>query len=136
MNLIYQPSIKKGELGDCLRACVATLLGIDIDDIPVEVKNGGDDWWPSYTAFLLSHKITPATHYVHYWNVKEWDEFWSLRNDIVLRVTLGTPNSDWRHSVLYRNGNLLHDPAERIRPSADILSIKGVKPYWVEELLK
>lgn len=122
--------------GDCLRAAVASLLGMDITDVPhfVSFSDGADDedprrhaWWWSMVgwAVLLEPsfdvvQVDPTT-----WPDPD-DEDDPLGGCYLL--TGPSPRGDWNHTVVARAGEIVWDP----HPSRDGLAGKPVAAeVWV-----
>ena len=49
--------------GNCLRACIATLTGLDIDSMPHFEDMGADEWQEPLYAWLYEHGFEPWCHY-------------------------------------------------------------------------
>lgn len=86
--------------GNCWQACLASLLDLPLDDVPhfVDIdEQGGEDWWHSTVTWLWEKGFAmhvPDTH---------------PENGYYL-VTGKSPRGDFYHVVVYRNGELDHDP--------------------------
>lgn len=108
--------------GNCAAACVATFLGMPMNRVPHFVALGRffsdnkDDrcvWWGTMVGFMSA---------LGYWpfelgSLDEADE------DEIVFVSGQSPRGDFKHQVLYKNGELWHDP----HPSrAGIKSIDGI----------
>ncbi len=91
--------------GNCLQAAIASLLDLPLGDVPHFVQDhvdsdGQRDWWDSLVAFVRSqgwnpHAAMPITDYP----------------DQHLFVSGPSPRGGgiW-HVVIYRDGQLVHDP--------------------------
>jgi len=102
-----------GTYGDCFRACVASVLGVESGAVPHFLHDGGgtfpDDWmnrfvqWAESRGFIpyefSASIITPPGYYI---------------------ATGKSPRFDVGHSVVMRNGRVVWDP----HPSRD--GIEGV----------
>lgn len=86
--------------GNCWAACVASILGCDIDDVPPRVsENRYAFWWQDYLAWLRTRGLTMA--------IVE-DEQFAL--DDVHRIASGMGPRGLRHAVVWRGGEVAHDP--------------------------
>jgi len=89
---------ENGSVGDCFRACLASLLEVPIAAVP-HFALLGSRWQRVLDGYLagLSREI-------------EWaegvppDDVWAI-------ATVQSPrSSDVKHSVIWRNGQIVHDP--------------------------
>lgn len=94
-----------GRQGNCLSACVASYLGLDLEDVPhfAEYPAGefceGDAWWHLYVGFMAGHGR----------ELVELDDPTDARPGEVVFVC-GPSERGVLHQVLYRDGTLWHDP--------------------------
>lgn len=84
--------------GNCLSACIASLLHLRIDDVPTFCKH--DDWWERLTAWLKERGYYPMI-------VRHTDE-WAPDGYHILSGK--SPRGDFQHSVVARGTNVVHDP--------------------------
>lgn len=92
--------------GDCVRACVATL--IDRDDVPHTFDNRNvEQSWADLRAYLESNGLNICI------NVFEDDpkEYMEVNNHNVYYILFGSNESKTHHCVIYRNSTCIHDPA-------------------------
>lgn len=94
--------------GNCLQACVASILELDLDEVPnfVEAQNG--EWWKALNDFLLGYGIQPVILDA---NPK------SLEDDVIpwkpkgLHILSGkSPRGDFLHATVYQAEKMIHDP--------------------------
>ena len=112
--------------GNCVAACVATLLDLPLDRVPhfiefgiaygdsqeVESASAGNNWWAMMLGFLAGHGL---------W-VVELDKVTDAEVDEPVLVAGMSPRGVV-HQVIYRSGRLWHDP----HPSrAGVLDVRGV----------
>ena len=104
----------KGGVGDCMRACVASLLGLSVDDVPHFARYGLNDeppdkhgWWWAFIGFCdtlePSHEVLVP------------DEPPPPSDDIadlfgMYLATGKSPRGDWNHVVICRGGEVIWDP--------------------------
>jgi hypothetical protein len=88
--------------GNCLSACVATFLTIDLEAVPhfaEYLPDEGDSWWHLYIGFMAGHGLWPT----------ELDDPSEAEPREVVFVC-GPSERGALHQVLYRDGALWHDP--------------------------
>lgn len=91
-----------GVPGDCWKACIASLLGVENYDSVPHFALYGDAWWPeTYRWVLINHGLS-----LTYWG-----------EDVVpphpgIYIGSGpSPRGDFYHAVIVdEKGNLIHDP--------------------------
>lgn len=99
-----------GENGNCITACIASFLELDIDDTSIiDVYSYGNDgsWMIELEMYFngLGFELIFDSIF--------WDDF-KKENDDVLDIHFAcgktTRSSSVGHCVLYEKGRLLHDP--------------------------
>jgi hypothetical protein len=93
--------------GNCFSACVASILELPIEDVPifVEVKN----WWGEFLSWLK-----PRGYYALCYHLKDCDK--SVLDDYEINILSGkSPRGDFLHAVVANGSKILHDP----HPSRD-----------------
>lgn len=88
--------------GNCLSACVATYLGVDLEQVPhfaEYLPDEGDSWWHLFIGFMAGHGVWPV----------ELDDPSDAEPSEVVFVC-GPSERGVLHQVLYRDGGLWHDP--------------------------
>lgn len=111
-------------LGDCLRACVASVLDLPGQEVPHFVQIGADvhgdteddgvAWYQEMQRFLAAHGLD-----VLWCSIDQVDEYlpWSVMDVCMLQGP--SPRGDFSHIVVGRpDGTILHDP----HPSRDGLA--------------
>lgn len=99
MIRVDQRRVDGRERGDCLTACIASLLELPIEVVPVFIDAGGDlEMWEACEAFLLSFGLSAVCHLPE--DVDPEDEV----------VAIGAGPRGKAHAVLFSGGALLHDP--------------------------
>ncbi len=118
MKLIMQKNIhnpKNGVIGDCLRACICSLLEISDALVPNFAE---DKEYPDVLVYFLKTKGYRLRHSKEEPKNVDYYMVWGL-----------SPRGN-KHSVIYHNGKLVHDP----HPEGG-----GVIPntyVWLEKLNK
>lgn len=97
--------------GNCVSACVATFLGLPLSEVPhfiehgeaINTSEGTEDrsaWWAMTVGFMAGHAGL-------------WPVFLDRLEDALPHETLFVAGKGKRgvlHQVLYRDGELWHDP--------------------------
>lgn len=123
------PDAPDDEVGDCWAACLATMLGIDIGEVPeaLRLEADGVKRWDCYLEFLAGFNLRPLTWNFDAYGDRMIDVFWEAAGDALIHVIGTSPRGDWNHGVVYRAGRLFHDP----HPSGDgILRLTHVE-FWL-----
>lgn len=88
--------------GNCLTACIASLLEIPLENVPHHL---GNDWFTKYNRFLAGPNF----------NLKlvrfPWDDECESLDGYAIAVG-PSPRGDWYHAVVHYNSELVHDPFE------------------------
>lgn len=103
-----------GGVGDCMRACVASLLGMDVAEVPHFARYGLNDeppdkhgwWWalvgfcdtlePSHEVLIVDAPPPPS------------DDIAALFG--MYLASGKSPRGDWNHVVICRGGEVIWDP--------------------------
>lgn len=106
--------------GNCLSACVATAVGLSLDEVPHFIEfgiriNGEDDtvsWWSMLLGFMAARGLWPL----------ELDDP-SDADPGEITFVMGMSPRGVCHQVIYRDGSLWHDP----HPSGDgVIDVREV----------
>ena len=107
---------KVGFGGNCFRAAVASILELPLEDVPCfeDLMMERDDWWVKFKKWLGDYGLYPV--------VRGGD-----LDGVVFPgyyLVAGTTNrGDFLHEVIYKNGELVHDP----HPSGDgLLEVREI----------
>lgn len=117
--------------GNCVAACVATVLDLPLDKVPHFIEFGiaygdsedvkdvsaGNNWWAMLLGFMAGHG---------YWPV-ELESVTSAEADETLFVAGKSPRGV-THQVLYRNGRLWHDPHPSRDGVLDVMEVLAFRP--------
>jgi hypothetical protein len=121
------------EHGNCLSACLANLLGIDLAAIPnfAELER---KWFPVFSSIIREHgyEFQGSYYFDNPNRESSWEDLLSKSNGIDGIFIAGGSSPRIKgidHAVLYKDGEMLHDP----HPSRDgILSLKYV--FMIEKV--
>lgn len=105
-----------GILGDCWRACIASMLELPAEEVPHFVNDNPRDWWTDTQVYLYEQTGGYIDNLAPVFPLE--DEY---------TIAVGpSPRGDFYHAVIvHRDGSLAHDP----HPSRDGLpSIADVHP--------
>lgn len=94
--------------GNCWTAAIASLLELDLHDVPNFVQidvDGGKDWYVHTIEFLAGHGYMIAQTY-------DWDAQYKPQPDEYYLVCGKSPRGAGtiRHVVVFQNGEMVHDP--------------------------
>lgn len=109
------------EWGDCWEASIASVLELPLEDVPVIVANPDPEsnWWVLTELFLSQFGLGIVT-------VSPFEGWFPCG---VHLITGPSPRGNWLHTVVGRDGEIVHDP----HPSGD--GVLSVKSYEVFHLL-
>lgn len=105
MKPVFQT--KTGKYGNCMSACLASVLELPIEMVPnfYEVIGDKDDaaqWWAAVTGFLKPFNLGITT--LHFQNP---DDFTRLPG---IFIVVGTSPRGLCHATVWKDGALIHDP--------------------------
>lgn len=107
----------KGEVGDCVRAVTASILELDIIDVPHFVQDQpGADWYDTWEQFMIDHGTKPIMI------TPPWNQ---VPKPLGYYLASGPSNRNCKHIVIMRDGNLAHDP----HPSRN--GLLDVEAIWI-----
>lgn len=123
MKPVYQTKQHNppSENGNCFRACVASILEIDIDVIPHFEDMDGDVWFKALTdwANTLNYIVYCQSFYrnsnhsdqtrISLKNLMDLVEIGKLSKNYCV-ITGKSPRGDWDHCVVGLNGCVVFDP--------------------------
>ena len=92
-----------GESGNCMSACLATIMGLSIDDVPnfFEVSNTHDEWWKAVHDWLETYGYGLCT--------VDFSAEWMARKRGYVIVS-GVSERDLFHATIWKDGEFVHDP--------------------------
>lgn len=95
MKPVYQ-TIFDGQNGDCMAACIASLLELDLDQVP---NPHTANWWDAWQAWLKQRGLYLVEASIGDWTPPGY------------AILVGTsPRGDWQHACIVLNGEIVHDP--------------------------
>lgn len=101
MKPVHQ-TIFKPPHGNCLQAAVASLMELELDDVPNFMERG-DDWEKCFERFALERGLQ-----VVMFDVGEIRGVWSPVGYHL--ITGKSPRGDYHHEVVGYRGEPVHDP--------------------------
>lgn len=111
---------KYGEEGNCFAACIASLFEVEIDDIPF-LADFQD--WNEYLSVLNSTLRNKFGVILFYGEFKDWDDYIKENYIDSHYIVSGDSNKGLEHAVIYKNGELFHNPNNL---GTEIINIKHV----------
>ncbi len=95
-EFLHDPEV--GSVGDCFRACIASVLELPIAAVP-HFALLGNRW-----QFVLNCYLAGLSREIEWAQGVPPDGIWAI-------ATVQSPrNSDVKHSVIFRDGVIVHDP--------------------------
>lgn len=91
------------KVGNCMAACVASVLELDLDDVPNFAANPPDTYWLSFIEWLMER----GWYAVCFEGTFPYPGYYMVSGD--------SPRGDFKHLVVYCDDELAHDP----HPSGD-----------------
>jgi len=102
------------ETGDCVRACVASIFELSIDDVPNFMCDGPDGFHDHLTKWCDKFGIL-ALDVVRLHEIKKWMKGTYM---IALGPSPRRPKGgDQLHAVVWYNGKMVHDPIPPLSPA-------------------
>lgn len=111
---------KHGEDGNCFAACIASLFDVEIDDIPF-LADYQD--WEEYLNVLNSTLRNKFGVILLYGEFKDWEDYIKENYIDSYYIVSGDTNKGLEHAVIYKNGELFHNPNNL---GTEIINIKHV----------
>jgi hypothetical protein len=109
MNRVDQTRCHNGDIrGNCFRACIASLFDLPLEKVPAfEDAKESHEWHDMTLNFIDEHGC-------EYWGVtQDWnsigpEEIAGMGGYVI--ASGNSPRGDWKHAVLWKDGQLAHDP--------------------------
>lgn len=99
-DIFHSEDNEEGHKGNCLQACIASLLELPLSGVPHFVEHEGGDWFEEMNKWLVAREGLYAV------NLDE-STFHPPPGYAILN---GLSERGVMHSVIIRNGKLVHDP--------------------------
>lgn len=104
--------------GNCLAACLASVLEVEIEEIP-QFEDMGEDWTRYVMKYLRSRRLDVQSVQASHWQPAPGR----------IALAMGpSPRGGCHHAVLWQDGHVLHDP----HPSRSGLG--AVEYFWIIEV--
>lgn len=81
--------------GNCFRACLATITGLGIDDMPHFEDMSADEWWPKFFKWAWDNG---------------WEVFSHSNAPDGVAIATGYTKRNTYHAVVVDSGRMVHDP--------------------------
>jgi hypothetical protein len=118
-----------GTYGDCLRACIASVLEMQAEDVPhfTEDNPGGPIANKRLALFLRSLGFAPFwSNYDGNANVEDVLEHQGVQNPDAVFLLFGQTSGGGDHVIVCRGGEIIHDPAWYRSP----MIAPGTHGFW------
>jgi hypothetical protein len=115
-------SIEGVQHGNCMAAAIASILELRIEDIPAFEDMPSPNWWFSLQTWLISKGYVLKNHNA--------DKDSAMIKDYY--IACGTSPRGLEHSVIYKDGKLVHDPhpdGGDIKKVTSIWRIRKIREY-------
>lgn len=115
---------ENGSVGDCWRACIASITGCPIAEVPHFVRDHVDEWFEATNVWLAEHVGQTLLYYAGEHTARADRRAEVTPREYVL-LDGKSPRGPWYHVVVADaiTGEMVHDP----HPSrAGITTISGV----------
>ena len=93
--------------GDCMRACVASVFELPIEEVPNFMEDGDDYFSSKLGAWCFERNLIPMDCQI------SWDDVRNDLKDIYIIAHGQSPrssNEKCRHAVIYKGNKMVHDP--------------------------
>jgi len=102
---VYQSITKhdpeNGNIGDCFRACICSLLELPIEKVPHFACYPENQWWKRFVDYMEAQGYKVFCGFGVQSEPKEKSPYY---------IATGTSPRGFLHSVIYSHGELVHDP--------------------------
>ncbi len=104
MTILHDPD--NGYYGDCQRACIASLLEIDINEIPHFYETGNDsEFFKSLNRYLATQGLVHVETMPIDFKLSQYRNKGNLYHMIYGETVRGS-----QHAIVALNGEIIHDP--------------------------
>ena len=119
--------------GNCLAACFASVLEIPIEKVPNYI--GYENWFEKFDNFVAEHGYR-----IFWYKMKKENEYEDIlgftAKNCYLIACGKSPRGDFDHCVIYKNGEMAHDPHPSnggIENVKDIMILVKINPKSDQE---
>lgn len=90
--------------GDCFSACVASILEIELSEVPVFAASPTGSWFLAFEEWARSRSLGVVVSYTE-------GAPWYISPGVLAIASGKSPRGEWRHSVVMDGlGEIVHDP--------------------------
>lgn len=93
---------------DCVRACIASILEIPIDEVPRFVEQNGSGWRVAVWNWLDARGYGFIE--MPFKEVGRKNMFWTCGHFIAMGISPRHPDGKIQHAVVFKGYDLAHDP--------------------------
>ena len=135
MNKVYQTIVDKGH-GNCMQAAVASLLDLDLDEVPNFIEHG-NEWYNIFDSFIIKYGYEPNYIQDDTQTLLRVANFDNGVNGYFYGVVNSQTFEGITHAVIVdRYLNIIHDPnpngkALFLRPD-DVIGIYTMHPIRID----
>ena len=108
-------SITGLEQADCLQACIASILEKPMDSVPNFMLFGNEHYWEALYLYIVS---------IGFGGIAYVDGLPKNGDFYIVSLDFGD-NFDYSHCVIYKNGEIVHDPHPKGTQEGDLDKIIG-----------
>ena len=110
MSILHNPD--KGEYGDCFRACIASLLEMNIQNVPHFLDGENPyKWYEELSEWLGNMGLAYFEYPISEQGIDKWKElFKSIGVPVYHEICGASPRGNFNHSVIGCNGQVIFDP--------------------------
>lgn len=127
-----------GKIGDCFLACLATIFEMDLDDIPkfnITMFEKDGDWYSDFKEWIHNFGVWPVV-----WTDYRDNKYHALNPKDYPGIVIASGPSpripeEW-HAVVYKDGELLHDPHPDKTGINEVHKIEAFMPYDISVHMK
>lgn len=105
---------ENGSDGDCLRACIATVLDLPAADVPHVMRAEGDaaEMWQALRDHLKLSGLAPiVANYPGELSLSDLLHVFDQQNPGAVVIVIGTGHYGSAHAVVAQSGEIVHDPS-------------------------
>lgn len=111
VNQLIPHDPERGHYGDCMRACVASLLNLSAEEVPHFMYDNpsSEEYCKRINGFLRNRNMLLMT--VPAWDIDKWRKLSHIEADIYHVISDESPRFPGElHAVVGKNGIVVHDP--------------------------